>query len=193
MKKGKFFMIRSLVQMHPEGFSSYAGPLKQRTVEVTCFGSETQSIIQDLKDTLIHHEISVGLAAPQIGFNVRIAVVNISKDRSSPTLVIVNPRDVIHAGKKDAKREACMSLPGVQGEVTRRDKIQFVCEDEAGQTRKIEASGFLARAYSHEIDHLDGFLYIDRMTSPPTLEPANYFSDKDFYIERKANESSRAD
>ena len=75
-----------------------------------------------------------------------------------------------------------MSLPRVQGEVERREKIRFVCESEAGVTSEIKASGFLARVFSHEIDHLDGILYADRMKREISLEEADYFTEKDVFL-----------
>jgi peptide deformylase len=175
-------MIRPLVQIRPSDLQVRAGVLRATCKNVVLFDQAFSSIVLDLKDTLYYHEISVGLAAPQIGVDLRIAVINISKEKTEDTIVIVNPRDVLCSGKKESKREACMSLPCVQGEVQRREKIQFVCEDEFGITKKRNASGFLARVFSHEIDHLDGILYADKMGPGVSLLDADFFSEKDILL-----------
>jgi peptide deformylase len=168
-------MIRSLVQLNENEIKSTSTPLRMKCVEVTDFGASLSSLIDDLTDTLLAHDIAIGLAAPQIGVNLRVAVINISEGKKEPTLIIINPRDVSVSGKKDIKRESCMSVPRFGGVVERRVNVRFLCEDKTGQTRTVEAHGFLARVYCHEIDHLDGWLYVDRMKSGVVLEKVDFF------------------
>ena len=168
-------MIRELVQLPESEIYSKQTPLRRTSQRVTDFGQEFQQLVQDLKDTLVAHDIAIGLAAPQIGKNLRVAVVNISKDRSEPTMVFANPRDVVWSGKRDKKRESCMSIPHFGGEVERRNSVKFTYDDDRGNAREMSATGFLARVFCHEIDHLDGFLYVDRMKSDAKLESVDFF------------------
>jgi peptide deformylase len=168
-------MIRPLVELTQDQIKSPSTSLRERSADVTDFGESLKRLICDLTDTLLAHEIAIGLAAPQIGVNLRAAVINISEGKREPSLVIVNPREVRTSGKKDVKRESCMSLPHFGGQVERRSKIHFTCEDRTGKTIDIDAQGFLARVYCHEIDHLDGILYPDRIKEGATLESVDFF------------------
>jgi peptide deformylase len=76
-----------------------------------------------------------------------------------------------------------MSVPGVQGQVERRDKISFLCDSLQGESIRIRAEGFLARIFAHEIDHLNGILYLDRLVKGSQLEAAEYFTSKDYMSE----------
>jgi peptide deformylase len=170
-------MVREIIQFEYSRAMSIPLVLKERSAEVLNFDSRFENSVQDLKDTLLAHPIAIGLAAPQLGENKRIAVVNISEAKSGPTLVITNPRELMMTGKKDHKKESCMSIPHWRGDVERRSNLSFVYEDETGQTKRMSASGFLARVLCHEIDHLDGVLYIDRMVRPIRLDPVKFFSE----------------
>lgn len=102
----------------------------------------------------------VGLAAPQVGVPVRLIVVDVGDG----PLVLFNPRIVSSAGEA-AAREGCLSLPGVTGEVTRADRVIVEALTPNGQgVRRVEGEGLLARALQHEVDHLDGILFIDKAT-----------------------------
>jgi len=144
-------------------------------MEVTDFGDSLQELIDDLVDAMNHHAIAIGLAAPQIGSKWRVAVVNISPGKKDSPLILVNPTIVSLSGKKDRKNESCMSLPHFQGSVERRHKIMITYQDRSGRPQTLTAAGFLTRVICHEIDHLDGKLYIDRMGNPNTLEPVDFF------------------
>jgi peptide deformylase len=172
---GEKKVIRQLVELNRgEAFSKITS-LRIASSEVTDFGDAFRRLVTDLRDTLYAHSIAIGLAAPQIGISQRVAVIDISEGKTEPAIVIANPRNVETSGKKDLKRESCMSLPHLGGDVERRHNIRFVCENEEGQTTTIEAHGFLARVYCHEIDHLDGVLYVDRMKSGAALEEVDFF------------------
>jgi peptide deformylase len=146
---------------------------------VTDFAEPFQQVVTDLIDTMNAHKIAIGLAAPQIGSNLKVAVVNISENKQDVPFVFANPRDITFSGKKDKKQESCMSVPHFGGEVERRHKIRFVCEDREGKTVTLEGSGFLARAFCHEIDHLSGLLYVDRMNASAKLEKVDIFDKSD--------------
>lgn len=149
--------------------------LRNPSKEVSDFGPAFQKIVDDLIDTMNSYSIAVGLAGPQVGVDLRVAVINVSKSTSEPEIVIVNPRVISSAGKKDKKKESCMSVPHYRGEVERRERILVECQDRLGAPQTIEAKGFLARVLFHEIDHLSGVLYLDRMSDPKSLEPVDFF------------------
>src|ERR1035441_342801 len=125
-------MIRQLVELSQDQRSSTSSSLREVCSPVTEFGDTFKTLVADLIDTLKAHDIAIGLAAPQIGGSLRVAVINISEGKKEPTIVIANPRNVTTSGKKDIKRESCMSLPYFGGSVERRDKVRFTCEDESG-------------------------------------------------------------
>jgi len=102
-------------------------------------------------------------------------VINLNENKEEPTLILVNPKILSTSGKKDKKKESCMSLPHYRGEVERRYKISISYLDRIGKAAQLDAEGFLARVISHEIDHLEGILYIDRMESLSSLEPVDFF------------------
>src|SRR5262249_9342170 len=117
----------------------------------------------DLRDTMRAYH-GVGLAANQVGVAQRVAVVDVPIDddhRAAYTLV--NPEIVSRAGS-EVGEEGCLSIPGIYDDVTRSLKIVVRASDENGQPFELAADGYLARAIQHEIDHLDGVLFVDRLS-----------------------------
>lgn len=161
-------MIRDIIQLHSDDFHT-PNSLREKSNIVTDFGDQLQLDVNDLIDTFNHWKIAVGLSAPQIGINNRIAVFSLDKENTLPT-VIINPTNIVLSGKKDIKKESCLSLPNVRGSVERRHNIIMDYQDITGNLLHLEAEGFLARVILHEIDHLDGILYIDRMKPTDSLE-----------------------
>ena len=100
----------------------------------------------------------VGLAAPQIGKNIRLAVIN-SKDGA---FCIINPRITKKSFARELGQEGCLSIPGVFGKVKRHKKIVVTYFDQTGKKIRLAAQGMMARVLQHEIDHLDGILFIDK-------------------------------
>jgi len=146
--------------------------LKQVAVQVESVDEATILVIKDLVDTMLDSGHSVGVAAPQIGELIRVVVVDVSKsklgkDNNHGLLEMVNPEILEKSGSK-MMREGCMSVPDYTGNVTRADHIVVEFTDRAGQLRVIEASGFEAVAIQHELDHLDGMLFLDRVSSLKT-------------------------
>ncbi|MGE3725490.1 MAG: peptide deformylase [Candidatus Sericytochromatia bacterium] len=142
--------------------------LRQNALAVADF-SAAQQVIQDLCDTMSASGHSVGIAAPQIGALLRIIVIDCSKHvkKSQGQLVLVNP--VILAREDHySMREGCMSLPDYLGPVSRARRIRVQAQDPTGMTFEIQAAKFEAVVIQHEIDHLDGILFIDRVASPRT-------------------------
>jgi len=108
----------------------------------------------------------VGLAAPQIGYNKRLVVVSLLKDRddeSFPTVMMMNPVVLEHSTDTDQENEGCLSLPGEKGKVERFLSIKLTYIDESKKTKVVHLSGVSARIVQHEIDHLDGVLFVDRV------------------------------
>lgn len=117
----------------------------------------------------------VGLAAPQVGLSVRLAVIEVRPTKHRPGLaalpktVIVNPRIVRQSKNTMNDWEGCLSFPGVRGAVPRSEWIEVEYHDETGRRLRNTLRGFPARVFQHEIDHLEGLIYIDRMPDLKTL------------------------
>lgn len=130
------------------------------------------SLIQDLIDTMHAGPGSVGVAAPQIGVTLRVCVVDVSKNRygkenNHGLLEMINPEIISRSGLA-AMREGCMSIPDYTGDVDRATEIELRFSQPDGTMRQLTARGFEAVAIQHEMDHLDGVLFLDRITSIKT-------------------------
>ena len=146
--------------------------LKQVAEPVAEIDASVVGIIQDLVDTMLEAGHSVGVAAPQIGVLRRVAVVDVShsklgRDNNHGLLEMVNP-EIIEGSGRTTMREGCMSVPDYTGNVSRAERIVVGFINRLGQRRVIEASGFEAVAIQHELDHLDGLLFLDRVSSLKT-------------------------
>ncbi|WP_147532031.1 peptide deformylase [Bacillus marasmi] len=128
--------------------------------KVTVFDKKLAKLLNDMYDTMIEHD-GVGLAAPQIGLNKQIAIVDI--DDEMGTIELINPK-IIEATGSQIGPEGCLSFPGVYGEVERANYVKVQAQDRKGRTFLIEAEEFLARAIQHEIDHLAGVLFTTKVT-----------------------------
>ena len=147
--------------------------LKQVAVCVIAVDASVCGLIRDLVDTMRAAGHSVGVAAPQIGDLRRVVVVDVSASKLGQQqphhglLEMVNPRIIERDGSR-IFREGCMSVPEYTGNVTRAERIVVEFTDGSGQLRVIESRGFEAVAIQHEIDHLDGLLFLDRVSSLKT-------------------------
>jgi peptide deformylase len=116
----------------------------------------------------------VGLAAPQVGVLQRFFVVELPEDEENnlprETYILFNPEIVKGAGE-DIGYEGCLSIPGYIGEVVRQEKITMKALNERGRPVRYKLEGYLARVFQHELDHLDGVLYTDKLTDPDTFQP----------------------
>ena|SRR3989338_191810 len=121
---------------------------------------ETQSFIDDLVESLKAEKNGVGIAAPQVGINKRIIVV----DHGGKRMIYVNPRITSTSSQKVESEEGCLSVPGVWGVVERFKKVHVKALSRDGKKVELKAAGFDAIIFQHEIDHLDGILFIDRAT-----------------------------
>lgn len=141
--------------------------LRRKAHKVTNFDKDLQNFISDMVDTL-RDAPGVGLAAPQVGVSERIVVVEYGddEDESVPKKLyaLVNPEIVQVSEETETALEACLSIPGLVGEVERFSKITIKGQNKSGKPVKIKVEGWLARIFQHEIDHLDAVLYTDRAT-----------------------------
>ncbi len=129
---------------------------------------ETQALIDDMIETM-NHAPGIGLAAPQIGFHKRIIIV---KTKNKGVQAFINPKVVSRSIWRTDVEEGCLSIPGVYGLVKRRRSVTIKAEDRHGHKTKLKVRGMEAIIFQHEIDHLDGILFTDRIhhfTNPPKL------------------------
>ena len=141
--------------------------LKQLSEEVSDFDDEFRQFVADLDETRLHAPGCVGIAAPQVGRFQRVTIVDVSanpKHKSNGLMILVNPEIVAWEGFVKG-REGCLSVPDYTGNVMRAEKITLEAQDEAGKMKQYQCEGFEARAVQHEIDHLDGLLFLDRLVS----------------------------
>ncbi len=129
---------------------------------------EFEELCDDLGETMIKKE-GVGLAAPQIGRNVRLIVVN---TKNGPVFLF-NPKIIKKSWIREWDEEGCLSVPLVFGDVRRHKKITCVFCNRQGKNSKIKAAGFLARVIQHEIDHLDGILFVDKAKNLHKIDEAD--------------------
>ena len=116
----------------------------------------------------------VGLAAPQVGVLLRLFVVELPEDEENDypaeTYVLFNP-EIVKGRGEQVGYEGCLSIPGWVGEVARREQVTVQGLNEKGKPVRYKVEGYLARAFQHEIDHLDGILFTDKLTDPNTFQP----------------------
>jgi len=136
--------------------------LRREAKPVAEVGDAVRSLIDDMFDTMYAQE-GVGLAAPQIGVSERIAVID-PRDEAVAPFAIVNPRVLEASDEVERGEEGCLSLPGLKDLVERPIHVVVEALDREGKPMRIEADGLLARILQHEIDHLDGVLFIDRVS-----------------------------
>lgn len=151
--------------------------LRRKAKKVAKVTPELRKLIDDMIDTM-RDAPGVGLAAPQVGVSERVIVVEYAEDddeeEGAPPpkkklYALINPEIVWASEEKVDGTEGCLSIPGWLGDVSRHEAIAVKALNRSGQKVKINAEGWLARIFQHEIDHLDGVLYIDRLVSPDTL------------------------
>jgi peptide deformylase len=138
----------------------YGDPvLRRRATAVETVTSDVRRLVDDMIDTM-YDEVGIGLAAPQVGASVRLLVVGDEEGRGAQALV--NPAITAQGGTVTAE-EGCLSLPGIFAQVTRSEWVTLEAQDLDGRPIAITARGLRARVFQHEIDHLDGVLFIDRL------------------------------
>lgn len=147
--------------------------LRQKARRVKCFNQALRALVSDMFDTL-HAVHGLGLAAPQIGVSLRVAVIEMPADEEQGTpaqqYVLCNP-ELVKANGEEAAEEGCLSVPGYAGEVARAATVTVKAFTAEGRPIRVKGEGLLARALQHELDHLDGILYVDRLESLDKLRP----------------------
>jgi len=138
--------------------------LRRRAKRVTTIDGSIQKLIDDMIDTLraVH---GAGLAAPQIGVSLRIAVIEIPEKE---VITLINPEIVRREGVRVVE-EGCLSYPGYYGEIKRSEVVKVKAQNRQGKQFRLRGEGLLAHALEHETDHLNGILYIDHVESPDKL------------------------
>ena len=138
----------------------YGDPLlRRRAAPVGAITPDIRRVVADMVDTM-YDEVGIGLAAPQVGIALRLMVVG--DDKTGNARALVNPVIAEQGGEVTAE-EGCLSLPGIFAPVTRAEWVKLEAQDLEGQPVSIRARGLAARVYQHEMDHLDGVLFIDRL------------------------------
>ena len=148
--------------------------LRQKAKRVTIIDRSVQRLIDDMVDTM-RAALGAGLAAPQVGVSLRIAVIEMPGE---DVITLINPEII----KKQGERlitEACLSVPGYQGELKRSVWVKVKARDRQGKDIRIKGEELLAQALEHEIDHLNGVLYVDCVESPDKLQKLELDADQE--------------
>ena len=157
----------------------YGDPvLRRRAVSIDAVTPELRRLVDDMTDTM-YDEVGIGLAAPQVGHSVRLLVVGDEEGRGVQALV--NPV-ITESGGSVTAEEGCLSLPGIFADVTRAQWVKLEARDLEGRPITITARGLRSRVFQHEIDHLDGVLFIDRL-DPVTRDRIKRRIKKDGFTE----------
>jgi peptide deformylase len=144
--------------------------LKIPSEPVERFDRALSEFVADLEETRLAGPAAVGIAAPQVGRHQRIVIVDVSgrpKTASHGYLVLVNP-EIVHWEGFEMGREGCLSVPDYTGNVIRATRLRLKAQDPNGAPHEYAMEGFEARAVQHELDHLDGLLFVDRVVSRRT-------------------------
>ncbi len=140
--------------------------LRESAREVEAFDEELKVLVRDMFETMVAAE-GAGLAAPQVGVPLRVFVADVRDEDGEGIrrFALVNPRIVSAADEEDRAAEGCLSIPGVSEVVSRPSAVVVEAFDPEGRPVRVEAEGILARVLQHELDHLDGVLFIDRISA----------------------------
>ncbi len=145
-------MVRKILELGDENLRKTCKPMPK-------FDLRLWLLLRDMADTMYDAE-GVGLAAPQVGILRRVVVIDVGDERG--LIELVNPQIIATEGEQ-AGSEGCLSVPGRRGYVVRPNKVTVRAQDRKGKWFEITGEGLLARAFCHEIDHLDGIIYVDKM------------------------------
>ena len=146
--------------------------LKKKAKAVKRFTSEIVRLIDDMIETM-HKAPGVGLAAPQVGESIRVIVADIGKG----AVALINPKILKKSGKQTCA-EGCLSLPGIEASVERAALVVVTGLDRSGKKITLETKELLATVIQHEIDHLDGLVFIDRVSDPSLIKHVSPESEK---------------
>jgi peptide deformylase len=137
--------------------------LRRKAAPVKVFDGDLRTLVDDMVETM-YAEPGVGLAAPQIGIALRVLVTDITVgEKPNSLIVLVNPK-IVSASGRVAGEEGCLSIPGIRAEIPRAESVEIRGWNLEQQEVSVKGRGYLARAFQHEMDHLDGILIWDRMS-----------------------------
>jgi peptide deformylase len=137
--------------------------LEEPTKRVEKFDAELKTLVDDMFESMYAAQ-GIGLAAPQIGINLRLAVVDVTNGKNPEAKIVCANPEIIHSEGEQREEEGCLSLPGFRGYVGRPTYVTVRAQDAAGAEFEIRGEGLLARAFCHELDHLDGTLFITHLS-----------------------------
>lgn len=150
-------MVREIVK--------YPDPVLEKPGQpVTEFDGELQKLVDDMFESMYAAK-GIGLAAPQIGLSRRLTIIDLSfNERPEDKIVLINP-EIVHKEGKQYEEEGCLSLPEIREKVSRAAKVRVRAQDVKGKWFELDGEELLARAFQHEIDHLDGILFFRRVSA----------------------------
>ena len=139
--------------------------LREEAAPVEAVDDDIRALVRDMFDTMYHAE-GVGLAAPQVGISTRITVLDVPGEEEGVRHVhaLINPVIVETSSETEKGMEGCLSIPGIEESVVRHSRVSVEALSPDGDPVRLEAEGLFARALQHELDHLDGVLFLDRLT-----------------------------
>ncbi len=144
--------------------------LRQPAKRVSKVNDEIRRLCEDMLVTMYSSD-GIGLAAPQVGVNKQVIVIDIElKDQSQPPLILINPEIKNMGGAMVTGEEGCLSIPEVFLDVVRPDEVEVIYRDEDGKPQRLMANGLLARVIQHEMDHLKGVMFVDRVSNAKSLQ-----------------------
>ena len=139
--------------------------LREEAPEVEAFDEDLRSLVRDMFETMYHAD-GIGLAAPQVGVRARVLGIDLRReDEPDARLALVNPKVVWVSGETDKQSEGCLSIPGIEEVVERPWAVRVEGFDPEGREDTVEVDDLYSRALQHEIDHLDGVLFLDRVSA----------------------------
>jgi len=136
--------------------------LEKTTEPVEKFDEELAKLCEDMFESM-YAANGVGLAAPQIGLGRRLAVVDVTVGKNPEAKIVLANPEIIHAEGEQREEEGCLSVPGFRGNVARPQYVTLRAQDATGKTFEMNGEGLLARAFCHELDHLDGVLFLKHL------------------------------
>src|SRR5271170_3775419 len=148
--------------IHP--IVKYGDPVLERPTKlIEKFDEELQKLVADMFESMYAAQ-GIGLAAPQIGISQRVAVIDVSNGKNPDAKIVCANPQIIHAEGEQREEEGCLSVPGFRGHVARPQYVTVRAQDISGKEFEMRGEGLLARAFCHEIDHLNGVLFITHLS-----------------------------
>ncbi len=139
--------------------------LKQKSSDVENFDKDLAKMVKDMFETLYASGNGIGLAAPQVGIKKRIVVIDLKEEGKSNPMTLINPKIIFYSEEKFVNEEGCLSIPGFYADVSRSNSVEVEWEGLDRKKNKKKLTGLMSICIQHEIDHLDGILFIDYLSN----------------------------